>query len=93
MEEIEVETSQPGKNVVQVTIETLGPLRKYLPENESSTTVTLPEGTTVGDALRAIGIPLGAAWNAGIEGQLVYADRVLEEGDRLLAFAPIGGGD
>ena len=77
---------------MRVTIGALGSFRRFLPEGQSSTTVDLPEGSTVADALSAIGVPRGEAWNAGIEGQIAYADRVLEDGERLLVFPPIAGG-
>ena len=52
----------------------------------------LADGSTVMDAIRGIGVPEQAQWNASIDGNLVYADRVLREGDHLLVFAPIAGG-
>ena len=77
---------------MRVTVEVLGHIRNLLPEGESSASLDLPEGSTVGDALRAIGVPDGEQWNAGVDGQLVDAHTALKEGNRLLVFTPIGGG-
>ena len=81
-----------GINDMIVTIEAMGPLRKYMPEGKSSAPVELSDDTRVSDALRALGVPEGTQWNASVRGQLVYADTELSDGDRLLAFAPISGG-
>ncbi len=75
-----------------VTIEAMGPLRKYMPEGESSAPIELSDDARVSDALGALGVPEGTQWNASVRGQLVYADTELNDGDRLLAFAPIAGG-
>ena len=77
---------------MRVTIEALGALRKYLPEGENRTAAELPEGGTVADALASIGAPPETQYNAAIEGQLVYTDTVLKDGDCLLLFTPIEGG-
>jgi sulfur carrier protein ThiS len=75
-----------------VTVEALGPIRRLLPGEDKSAEVDVPEGSTVGEALAAAGVPSGEPWNAGIEGEIVYAERVLEDGDKLLLFSPISGG-
>ena len=75
-----------------VTVEALGNLRGYLSGSARTVCLELPAGSTVGDALRTAGVPAGVLWNASIGGRLVYADTTLEESDRVLVFAPIGGG-
>ena len=57
---------------MRVSIELIGPLRKYLPEAEASTTVDVPEGATVRDAIRMVGVPGSQTWNASVDGELVY---------------------
>ena len=78
--------------LVRVTVEVLGNLRRYLSGGASSVCVELPTGSTVRDALCAAGVPVDALWNASIGGRLVYANTTLDENDRVLVFAPIGGG-
>ncbi len=70
----------------------MGPLRRSLGEDRTSTTVSLPEGATVTVALAAIGIDKDTEWNASINGQLIYGDMELSNGDHLLVFSPIAGG-
>ena len=55
-------------------------------------TINVPEGGTVGDALRSLGVAEGEQWNASVGGQLVYASTEVSEGDHLLVFTPIAGG-
>jgi len=77
---------------MQITVEALGSLRRYLSESGSSVALELPTGSTVRDALCTAGVPGGTLWNASIGGRLVYGDTKLKECDRVLVFAPIGGG-
>ena len=77
---------------MQVTVEALGNLRRYLSGGGSSVALELPSGSTVQDALCAAGLPGGVLWNASVGGRLVYGDTRLEECDRVLVFSPIGGG-
>ncbi len=77
---------------MQVTIEGLGPFKRHLPEGEKTVTINVPEGGTVGDALRSLGVAEGEQWNASVGGQLVYASTEVSEGDHLLVFTPIAGG-
>jgi len=77
---------------MKVTIEALGALRKFLQEGESSITVELPHGSTVAEALASMGAPPETQYNASIKGQLVYTYTALTDGDRLLLFTPIEGG-
>lgn len=78
---------------MQITVEVLGNLRRYLPGDGNPLVLALPPGSTVGDALRTAGVPDGVQWNASVRGRLVYADTALEDSDRVLVFAPIGGGN
>lgn len=70
----------------------MGLLRGLQSEGQSTVTLDLQPGSTVADALRAVGVSDDEQWNASIAGQLVYAEHPLEEGDSLLVFAPIAGG-
>lgn len=77
---------------MRVTIEAVGPIRRFLEKGASPVSLDLPRGSTVSDALHAIGVPDSQGWNASIEGQLVYSDRELQEGECVLVFSPITGG-
>ncbi len=77
---------------MRITIEVMIPFRNRLPKGERSTTLELCPGSTVADALRAVGVPDDEPWSASIAGQLVEDTHPLGEGDLLLVFAPIAGG-
>lgn len=77
---------------MRITIEVMSPLRNRLPKGQRSTTLELRPGSTVADALRAVGVPDDELWNASIVGQLVEVTHPLKDGDLLLVFAPIAGG-
>ena len=77
---------------MHITIEILGPLRRFIADADNLATVDVPDEGTVADALDAVGIPEAENWNAAVEGQLVYPDSALKDGDRLLVFSPIAGG-
>lgn len=77
---------------MRITIKMMGQLRGLQSEGQSTVTLELRPGSTVADALRAVGVPDDEPWNASVAGQLVYAEHPLEEGDSLLVFTPIAGG-
>ena len=77
---------------MEVIVEALGNVRQYLSGDESAMTVQVSEGALVQDALKAAGVPDDALWNASVDGNLVYSNTPLKNGDRVLLFAPIGGG-
>ncbi len=77
---------------MRVIVEVLGSLRRHVTEEQNPGVIELDAGSTVDDALRVVGVPPEALWNASIGGSLVYRDRILEDGESLLVFTPIGGG-
>jgi len=78
---------------MRITIEILGPLRRFITDADNPATVDVPDQGTVSDALGVVGIPEAENWNAAVEGQLVYSDSSLKDGDRLLVFSAIAGGE
>ena len=77
---------------MRVTVRVMGAFRDALHEGERSHGVELCQGSRVIDAIRAIGVGDDEAWNAAIDGQLVEAEHVLQDGDALFVFTPLGGG-
>lgn len=54
--------------------------------------IELPEGTTIGDTIALIGLPVSGTWTrSSVNGRLRYKTHVLQDDDELLIF-PIGGG-
>lgn len=52
----------------------------------------LAPGTTVGEALAQIKVPADQVKLVFVNGRMAHLHRVLEDGDRLGAFPPVGGG-
>lgn len=52
----------------------------------------LPEGTTIGETLKLINLPVSGAWTkSSVNGNVREKNYVLKNGDELLFF-PVGGG-
>jgi len=77
---------------MRLTVRLMGSFRDSLNEGERFRAIELREGSCVIDALRTIGVGDDEPWNASIEGQLVEAEYVLQDGDALFVFTPLAGG-
>lgn len=83
---------------MQVRLRTGGRLRHYLPDGSSGSqgTLEMPEGASVLDAMRAIGLPLEDSYLVTLNGDLVPADdrsaTALTGGDDLGIFPPLKSG-
>jgi len=83
-----------GERLIQVQVRLYATLRKYRPElgHGQSLTVNLPEGSSIGDLLREVGIPEGEMKQAFVNGIIQGNDYFLADGDSLGVFPPIAGG-
>lgn len=70
----------------------MGGFRCRLSAGRDGRVLELPEGSTVGDVLRAIGMAEDESWNASVDGRLVEGERILRNGEELFVFTPIAGG-
>ncbi|HDI61110.1 MAG TPA: MoaD/ThiS family protein [Desulfobacteraceae bacterium] len=61
-------------------------------EPPSASNHPLPSGTTVGEALAGLKVPGDQVKLVFVNGRKVDLQRVLEDGDRLGVFPPVGGG-
>jgi len=86
------EAGEVGNTWMRVTIRVIGSFRSLRRAGDTVIAVTLPPGSSVADALRAVGVGDDEPWNASIDGQLVDAERALQDGDLLFVFTQIGGG-
>lgn len=75
-----------------VEIRFSGPIRRPWPEPGRA--LELAEGTTVGEALRALGFARHELrfLHTAVAGETVRADRELRDGDRLEVMLRVGGG-
>jgi hypothetical protein len=79
---------------MEITITLRGSLRKYL-GGESARAVTVPDGCTCAEALRAVGIDWESLPTFGfvaVNGMRVMISDSLAPGDELKAYSKIGGG-
>lgn len=77
---------------MEVHITLHGLLRDYLPRQaKGKTTLSLPDGATIGDVLRQLKIKQ-TSLSAAIAGVQVEPGHVLQDGDDLQLFRAIGGG-
>ena len=74
---------------VKVTLH--GILRDHLPRPARGRTIlSLPEAATIADVLQQLEIKRRV--NAAVDGAQVEVSRVLQDGDDLHLFRPLGGG-
>jgi sulfur carrier protein ThiS len=77
---------------LDILVEVKGTVRTYVVGAETPLHLEIPEGTTVGDVVQELGIPVKRGWNASIRRKLVSDTDVLHDGDRLMIFDVVGGG-
>ncbi|MDD2603310.1 MAG: MoaD/ThiS family protein [Desulfobacterales bacterium] len=61
-------------------------------EPASAASHPLPSGTTVGEVLAGLKVPGDQVKLVFVNGRKAHRQRVLQDGDRLGVFPPVGGG-
>ncbi|MDA8219603.1 MAG: DUF1786 family protein [Dehalococcoidales bacterium] len=79
---------------MEVEVRLFASLREYLPgvKTGEGTRLALPEGATVADLFAALAVPAEEVRQTFVNGRVVEPQRVLQEGDRVGIFPPVGGG-
>ncbi len=79
---------------MEISVVLYATLTKYHPEDKGNDpfTVKLPEGATVKDLLKEVGIKESEAKQVFIEHKSRPDDFVLEVGQKAAIFPPVGGG-
>ncbi len=77
---------------MRVTCKLYGNLRRYAQNGRESSTLDLPEGTTVKTMLESLQVPDTSWWMVAVDDQVVQPDVVLHDGDLIELFEPVGGG-
>ena len=77
-----------------IEIRLFATLAQFLPPDSRSgiATLDLPEGTSVGDVIAALGIPPALPYIVLVNGQDVDTDHGLTPGDVVSVFPPLAGG-
>ena len=79
---------------MRVEIRLFATLAAFLPPDSraGAAVLDLPEGSTVAEVPRRLGIPPDMPWVALVNGDDAPGDRALASGDRLALFPPLAGG-
>ncbi|MFQ6057826.1 MAG: MoaD/ThiS family protein [Anaerolineae bacterium] len=78
---------------MHITVKLYGNLRTYLGGEGDTAQLEVAQGVTVRQFLEQLGIPDGRVWMSAVNDQVVDGERVLQDGDMLEVFEPVGGGD
>jgi sulfur carrier protein ThiS len=77
---------------VNVRVVGYGSLFRWLSAGEKGEMVALTNGATLADLIRLTGIPDQEIWLATINGKKASSEQVLQAGDEVRLFSPLGGG-
>ncbi len=77
---------------MEVTVRLYGNLRRYASNRQDRTVVNVPDSETIEGLLGALGVPDSAWWMAAVNDKVVQRDAVLQAGDLVEIFEPVGGG-
>lgn len=75
---------------VRVSLESY--LDQYAPGDEPKFSLEIPDGATVGDLLRKLGVPSEQAAVLTLGDEAVDIAHTLQEGDRVTVIPPVAGG-
>ena len=77
---------------MEVHVVGYGSLFRWLGSGEKGETVTLDAKATVADLIRKTGIPDPEIWLITVNAKKASLDQVLQHGDEVRLFSPLGGG-
>ena len=77
---------------MQISLNAFGNLRRYTPDKQERMTLEVEEGTPVRQLLEKVGVPWNEVGFVVVNGTIADQNRELSAGDKVEAFAPIGGG-
>lgn len=77
---------------MQVTVKLYGNLRRLLKSGQDTMELDLPEGSTVGWVIDALGLSRGEVGLTTVRGRIVGEDFELGPGETVDIFSVVGGG-
>ncbi len=77
---------------MHVTIKLYGNLKKYHPEKQEVGPMDVGAGPTIASLLARLQVPDAEVWMSAVNDNVVDPSTVLQEGDLLEVFEPVGGG-
>ncbi len=81
--------------MIEIQVKLYATLRRYRPELKvgEALSIQVPEGTSVGQVIAAVGIPPETVRKVFSRGRSVEEDHVLVNGDDVALFPPVAGGE
>lgn len=77
---------------MQVRAKIYGNLVRFVEGRKEMVTVEVPDGASLGDLLRVLGIPREEVWMVLRRDRIIREEEVLMNGDELSLFDPVLGG-
>ncbi len=77
---------------MRVVVDVMGPLQRFIKDQQRRVEVEVEEGTTLLGLLIQLGIDTNEPWNASLNGTLGHSSNVLTEESSVIVFPPIAGG-
>jgi molybdopterin converting factor small subunit len=77
---------------VKVIVKVFGPLKRFLPGKAETLSADVASGTTISALVQLYNIPDDEVWIVTVNGKKVDPGQVLNEGDEVGLFSPVGGG-
>ncbi len=77
---------------MQIELKLLLSYREHLPKGHGSGKLELPPGSTIGQVLARLQIPLSEPKIILLNGRQAETNQVLNDGDLLIVFPPLEGG-
>ncbi|MEO8458532.1 MAG: MoaD/ThiS family protein [Chloroflexota bacterium] len=65
---------------------------QYAPGDDAKFSLEVPDGATVSDILRKLGVPMEQAAVLTLGDEAVQGEQQLKEGDRVTVIPPVAGG-
>ena len=75
---------------IKIQLKLYATLRKFIPDDEDE--ISVEQGSSVSDVLKQLGIPSTEAKLVFIDGKRGGIDTILDGGERVGIFPPVGGG-
>jgi sulfur carrier protein ThiS len=77
---------------MKIRVELQAYLEDYSPDGQDKFSYEMPDGATVADLIRKLGVPEELASVIAIGDQAADASQELNEGDRVTVIPPVAGG-
>lgn len=77
---------------MRITLKLYGNLKHFAPNAKENTAMEIENGLSISALLSQLQVPDGEVWLCAINGTVVNDATLLDEGNILEVFEPVGGG-